>query len=327
MEGSVQGLLDIRYIIKEQYGIDITSINRMTTGVGGDTFLITSTQGKFVFKIADTNEMNRPECEPAICNYLLQHGIRVSDFYPNMDGKFVFQYENRYYHLQRYNDGTVFNMNTAPEWFMRQSPLLLGKIHKVLYEYEDLPIGIGKEFFYYMTFDRANQQYRQSLKIAIERKEESIMEDLEFRIRLTESLPGMQFDIDKLTYKNTHGDYTVNQMICDESKIKAVIDWTSACRHPVIWELSRSFFYAEPTCMEGKVDDKKFAEYIDAYCSIENLNVYDKENLLKLYFYQLAVCDYYNQYLNSEDTKKGEYLIQAKFATKVLRNGSRRFLC
>ena len=124
----------------------------------------------------------------------------------------------------------------------------------------------------------------------------------------------------KLTYCNSHGDYTVNQIICGEDKINAVVDWTCACRHPVIWEITRSFFYAEPSCIDGQYDEVKFKDYVEHYCSVASLTQYDRDNLIKLYLYQLAVCDYYFQYLNADIHKKEEYLLQARFATKVLQN-------
>lgn len=310
----------IRTLLREQYYLEASMIKPMTTGVGGETFLIEADQGKYVFKLADTNAMNRPETEPEICSFLFQHEIAVSEFFKSKSGEhFVKAEDGRYGHLQRFIEGQVFSMHKAPEWFMEQSALLLGNIHHTLCDYRELPVGIGKDFFYYMTIKNAGQSYRKSLAIARERKDEAIIEDLEFRIRLTEKFPEMDFEPDKLTYRNTHGDYTVNQIICGEKNIKAVIDWTCACRHPVVWELTRSFFYADSSCRDGDFDEEKFKEYVEAYCSISPLTEYDRKQLLSLYYYQLAVCDYYSQYLEADESKKEEFLLQARFATKVLK--------
>lgn len=59
-------------------------------------------------------------------------------------------------------------------------------------------------------------------------------------------------------------------------------------------------------------------DYVGRYCSVASLTQYDRDNLVKLYLYQLAVCDYYAQYLNADSHKKNEYLLQARFATKGL---------
>ena len=72
-----------------------------------------------------------------------------------------------------------------------------------------------------------------------------------------------KFDLGKLTCCNTHGDYNINQIICGENKVNAVIDWTSACRHPVIWEITRSFYYADPGCVNEGLNEVKFRDYVE----------------------------------------------------------------
>ena len=308
-------------ILFDEYGLEVQEISRMTTGVGGDTFLVQASQGKFIYKIADVNEMNHPEEEPEICSFLLDRGIAVSDFLRNKSGKFITTYDDtRVSHIQRYIEGRVFTLNEASDWFMEEAPVLLGKIHNALREYKQLPMGIGADFFKYMTPQKAKKSYLHSYEVAKQRGETRILDALEFRSKFVDKLTEWKFDVDKLTYCNSHGDYTVNQIICGENKINAVIDWTCACMHPVIWEITRSFFYAEPSCANGNFDEVKLKKYVDGYCSVSSLTQYDKDNLLRLYLYQIAVCDYYAQYLSADADKKEEYLLQAEFATKVLRN-------
>ena len=121
----------IKLLLLKEYGIDAMEIRQMTTGVGGDTFLVDSEEEKFIYKIADANEMNHPETEPELCDYLYNRGIEVSKFIKNKSGKFVTPYgDDRVSHVQKFIPGNVFSMNEASKWFMVQSPILLGKIHK-----------------------------------------------------------------------------------------------------------------------------------------------------------------------------------------------------
>lgn len=311
----------IKQTLLQEYGLEVCEARKMTTGVGGDTFLINAHQGKFIYKIVDANEMNHPEEEPEICDFLFQRGLEVSNFLKNKSGGFVTPFDGkRVSHVQKYVEGKVFVMNEAPDWFMAQSPLLLGRIHNELRQYKELPMGIGEGFFRHMTPDNAESSYRRSYELAKQRGETAILDDLEFRLKAAHRVRDWSFDLQKLTFCNSHGDYTVNQIICGEDRINAVIDWTCACRHPVIWEITRSFFYAEPSCADGQYDKAKFEDYVDSYGSAAPLTQYDRKNLIKLYLYQLAVCDYYSQYLNADIHKKEEYLQQAQFATKVLKN-------
>ena len=307
------------FLFKE-YGLNMQELKQMTTGVGGDTYLVYTAEGKFIYKIADANEMNHPKDEPELCEFLLRRGVPVSVFLKNKSGSLVTQWDqNRIGHLQKFVEGKTFAPNEAPDWFMKEAPVLLGRIHNELQEYKELPMGIGKDFFTYMTPENAKNSYSYSYENAKRIGEEQILEDLEFRMKIMPKFEKWQFDLEKLTFRNTHGDYTVNQIICGEDKVHAVIDWTCACRHPVVWEITRSFFLAEPACAKGAFDEGKFKDYTERYCSVAPLTRYDRDNLLKIYLYQLAVCDYYAQYLGAEEARKAEYLQQAQFATHVLR--------
>ena len=135
-----------------------------------------------------------------------------------------------------------------------------------------------------------------------------------------ERFPAWKFDLNRLTLRNTHGDYFISQFLCENGHLTAVIDWTTACVHPVIWELTRSFVYGAPCCAEGKIDEALFSRYIDAYTRYGTLNEYDRENMQRLYLYQIAVCDYYGQYYASNTENRSIYLQQARLATKLLKN-------
>ena len=57
--------------LNNEYQLNVENIKRATVGVGGDTFFVSSANNKYVFKIADSNEINKPESEPEICEVLL----------------------------------------------------------------------------------------------------------------------------------------------------------------------------------------------------------------------------------------------------------------
>ena len=309
----------IAAFLAQQYQLDAAQIRRMTTGVGGDTFRVDAAQGSYVFKIVKADDINHPELEASLCHALQEKGVPVSEFVPNVQGGLVAPWDAaRLCHLQRYVDGKNFPMNTAPDWFMTESPLLLGRIHQALAAHPPLPEGIGAGFFAHMTPERAVASYRSSIDLAHQRSEEDVVHSLHLRIKAAEKLASWRIDPARLTCCNTHGDYTVNQILCKDGSIRAVIDWTSACVHPVVWELTRSYFYAAPECADGCCSAQRLADYAAAYQSIAPLNDYDRAHLMDVYFYQLAVCDYYAQYLHAADHDRAEFRQQADFATRVL---------
>ena len=138
-------------------------------------------------------------------------------------------------------------------------------------------------------------------------------------MRILEHLPPYEFDIDRFTCTNTHGDYMITQLICGEDCINSVIDWTTACVHPIVWEIIRSYVYASPLCADGDIDITDFTDYVRTYLANGKLNFYDLDNMAQLFFYFTAVCDFYGQYYDSLTKNRAVYLKQANLSSKLLR--------
>ena len=308
-------------LLREQYGFHLNTVKKSAVGAGSDTWFLGCAEGKFVLKFPASSEINHPELEPELCAFLRENGIPACDFVKNRVGSCVsVDSSERVFTLQRHLPGRTLEWNAASETILMESAELLGKIHSVLRNYPALPEGIGAGFFVHMTLQRALASYRSSLAAAIRRGDSEITEELEWRIGLMERFPAWTFDLDRLTLCNTHGDYFISQFLCEDGHLTAVIDWTTACVHPVIWEIMRSFVYGAPCCASGEIDPQLLERYIAAYCRYGTLNAYDRENIYKLYFYQIAVCDYYGQYYASHADNREIYLRQARLATKLLRH-------
>lgn len=109
--------------------------------------------------------------------------------------------------------------------------------------------------------------------------------ELAWRIGLMERFPAWRFDLNRLTCRNTHGDYFISQFLCED----------------------------------GSIDRSLLARCVHAYCRYGTLNDYDLKSLERLYLYQIAVCDYYGQYYASAAANRHIYLQQAQHATHLLR--------
>ena len=307
-------------ILAEQYGLEVLTAEKSSVGAGSDTWFVTCKDGKYVMKYPCESEINNPQQEPELCEYLNEKGIAVCQFIKNKQQEYLSgDNAGRIFHVQRFIEGQMYEWHTAPKWLLTESARELGKIHTALKDYSGLPIGIGSDFFQYMTPNKALRSYQKSLVIAQNQYDEDVISDLAYRIGLMERFPFYQFDLQQLTCQSTHGDYFISQLLCGEDKINAVIDWTTACVHPIVWEIVRSYVYAAPSCKEGNIDIEEFAEYVRAYCQFAKLTEYDVANMVKLFFYQIAVCDYYGQYYAAEADNRYIYLQQAKFSTKLLR--------
>lgn len=84
-------------------------------------------------------------------------------------------------------------------------------------------------------------------------------------MRILEHFPPYKFEADRFTCTNTYGDFMITQLICGENDIRSVIDWMTACVHPVAWEIIRSYVYSSPLCVNGEIDIPDFLGYVQAY--------------------------------------------------------------
>lgn len=312
-------MLNIETSLQQRYKIDVCNKEKLSVGAGSDTYYIQAKQGNYILKKPGISSINNPEIEPRLCEYLLEHKIPVSEFVKNRDGKYLTYLDEECYHLQKYIAGKNYELNSAPQWLMKDMAAMLGKIHVTLKKYPRLPEGIGKGFFETMTPTRVIQSYQNSIKIARKKKMEDIEEDLNYRIELLEHFPYPTIEIDQLSCGNTHGDYFISQIIAGEKEIRGVIDWTTACVHPYVWEIIRSFVYGAPSCVDGKINMRELTAYLDEYLMYHTLPRQDIYMMPILFYYQIAVCDYYGQYFASEADNRGIYLHQAVFSTKLIR--------
>ena len=306
-------------IVKQQYGLEVYESKKLAIGAGSNTYFLRTDAGKFILKNASASEINNPQNEPALCEHLLRKGLPVSEFVRNLSGEYLWSHDGAVYHMQKYVEGETLDWHTAGDALLDESAQTLAKIHVALEDYPALPVGIGEGFFRHMTPGSALQLYKKSYKYAKSIGDAASAEGLDFRIALMKRFTVPPIRLDLLTRKNTHGDYFISQLICGENKINAVIDWTTACVHPVVWEIIRSYIYAAPECANGEINHARLVAYAAQYLKHASLTAYDIQMMPYVFYYQIAVCDYYNQYYQSTAGNRDIYLRQAILSTKLMR--------
>lgn len=149
---------------------------------------------------------------------------------------------------------------------------------------------------------------------------QDIKQDLEDKIHIINSIKHKveSTNCDNLTILNTHGDYNVLQCIYNDNRISAVIDFISACRMPIIWEIIRSYSYIDKDVVNGEFNLSRFIDYVNECRKRINLNDDDLKLMPLLYLCQLLTSNFgYKQYVL--DTNKVDLLKFGKFRTKLCR--------
>lgn len=309
---------DIIRLIDVNYDIgNIKSIFRISSGFGSDTFYLLSDRGEYIFKGIEQNSMNYPENEPSIITELRNSDIPVSEIYPIRGGDYILRVERKTYHLQKYIEGKIFSRNTSPEWLLYESARMLAKIQKAMEKLPQLPTGISQGFFDYMTPQRAKSNYLSTLELAAEKGDKDIASAIDIKIQMLNAFKDFKFDVGRMVCKNTHGDYKISQIICGNDKINAFIDFTSACVHPICWEIIRSYSLADTYCIEGDINIDNFKKYIACFLEYGSLNSYDLKIMPYVYYYQNLVSDYFSQYYASGSKNKNILLDEAFFSVKL----------
>ena len=309
----------LRMRIYKLYDIEIETMEPFENGAGGLTYLVKADGKRFVVKYPSENEMNNPDVEIRVCKELLDKGIPACRFIPNKQGKMISADEDgRRFTVQHFYEGITYDYNEAPIHLQAQSAASLAKIHEAMKDIENIPVGIGADFFTYRKPENMRDAYADTLQQAIEKNDTDIVRNIRSNMRIVDAMPDYKFDIERFSCGNTHGDYMISQLIWQDEKISGIIDWTCVCKHPYIWEIVRSYVFMAPETGQGEINTESLIDYISEYMKYGSLNPYDIENAGKLFFYFLAVCNFYEQYYASISKNRSIYLQQANMASQLL---------
>lgn len=307
-------------LLLKEYNLDAVNIVKLTAGSGGEKYLFEALNKEYVLKMTVPDMMNHPDMEAIISEKLLRNNINTITYIKNNSGKYVKKYRNYICNVYEYIEGSIIDLHSMEENKVIECAVILAKMHLALADLK-LETGIGSNFFKYMTTDNARASYLKSREKALLENNQDIINYLDIRIGLLDKIKNYSFDLDLFTYKNSHGDYTNNQIILSNGK-PFVIDLTSACYQIVVWELVRFFFHSDKTSYLY-FNKERFSKYLSTYLRHIKLTDYEIKNCIRLYFYQILVCDYYHQYFAENDkNRKEDYLRQANFSSEIIKNNS-----
>lgn len=304
-------------VVKEQYGIDVTKINKLNRGsanlysLNNDTYILKEFQSKYT-----QEEINK---EITIINHLKKDGLSVPEYIITNNNEYSFIYKEKIITMQKFIDGYTMESNTASFEQMIESARELGKIVKSLETLDiSLPINDVSSWYSMETINESIEKHKVLLEKITKEDHPQIFQDLEDKISMLDYVKNnINFDeMHNLTSMNTHGDYSVLQFIYKNGKIKAIIDFVSACKMPVVWEVIRSYSYIDPKAKEGKIDIDNLVSYVNEFTKYVTLNNYDIKYMSYLYLIQLLSSTFgYKQYI--ADNTKESLLDFALFRTRL----------
>lgn len=296
---------EIKKVVKKYYDIDIFKIEKVDRGsaniyeLNDKSYILKEFQSKYT-----TEEIEK---EIIVINHLKNRGIKVPKYIKCLNGNYNFIYKEKNIIIQEFIDGYTIEQNRGTYTQTIESATYLGLIVK---EMQDCPFKFKKcnilEWCGVNKFDESLNNYHNIIKQLdlTNEKDLIIKRDIEDKIKIIKDIQNKinLSEIEKITCKNTHGDYSMMQFIYKDEKINAVIDFASSCNMPIVWEIIRSYSYIDKEVKYGNFNINTLVDYVKEFCKYVKLNKYDLIYMPHIYLIQLLNSTYgYKQFLKNRN--------------------------
>lgn len=323
LEKSILNKENIKQLLLERYGLHYLEDNHLSQGTA-NCFRIRCKEGNYFLK--EYQSWFTPEdvvSEGKLVSYLVSKGFPTASFLKTVDGKYSSEFGGHVIGVQEFIEGETY-MNNLPNELKLECARYLGELHKCLRDYP-MKMSMTPEWAEKYSVEAATEKCDELLAV-LDRNQsipdsERIGRDLLYKKELNISLDGMKSYYKGITYTQSHGDYTACQLICNGSKIKAVIDFASATCIPAVWEIMRSYMQSFSVCKGGSpLDIEDFVSYVREYMKYSRLTERDLESMPYVYLFQLArSCYGYKEYLLTQVENRDELLQFAFWRTEICR--------
>ena len=306
IEKSTLSYEDIKQIMNEDYGIyGIKKIESIDQG-SSNIFKVETDSGKYILKEYNSDrKIESVEKEIDVIEYLRLKKINVPSFIKNVKGGYT-----------KNKNGKII---TGDYNRVIQSAEILGKIVKALKGYN----GLDENDVMEKMFSR--QALEKAIK-NLEREYENTREDSKYRDIIKRDLKDKismgkyiieNFDFEilrKISILGTHGDYSIRQLIYEGDNKVTVIDFETARKMPITWEIMRSYSYVDEKAKNAEFDINNLFDYYREFSKHVELKREDLQYAPHIYLLQLVGSPFgYREY--NRDSSQEELLNFGQYRT------------
>ena len=314
--------LEIKNTIQKVYGLRPENVERLNRG-SANLYKIESNSNYYILKEFQSKYTDiEVKKEINVINHLKRKKVKVPTYVKCLNGNDSFIYKEKTIIMQEFIDGYTMDPNNGDYAQTIESAMNLGKIIQGL---EDLPFMLPannlSSWYSKERLVNSKKKHFAILKLLTDNHiDRKIRHDITDKINmLDDMITNFDFsEMSNLTCKNTHGDYSVMQFIYKDGKINAIIDFVSACKMPIVWEIIRSYSYIDEKAKDGEFDINNLIDYVKEFCKYVSLNKCDIKYMPYVYMLQLLNSTYgYKQFLNDRNNK--EMLDFGRLRTNICR--------
>ncbi len=299
---------EIILYVKEVYGLDIYNVRKIDRGsaniysLNDDKYILKEFQSKYS-KVEIDKEIE-------VINHLRKFDIKVPEYVKTLNDRYDDVYKDKTIIIQYFIEGYTLNNNEGTYDQTIECADCYGKIVSAL---KSLPIELPdadlSSWYSQENFALSIKKHEDLLPMLDENDEtdQKIKKDILEKIEMIKSISSSTNfeEMANLSVLNTHGDYNLLQFIYKDGKINSVIDFVSACKMPIVWELIRSYSYIDKDAKDGEFNLDTFVDYVKTFNKYIKLNKYDLKYMAHLYLIQILNSNFgYKQYIyNHENTE------------------------
>ena len=328
LEESVLNEQVIARILLNEYGFHLVDVHVISFGTA-NCYKITCSEGSYFLKEYQSwFTLEDIEREAHIVEFLTVKKYPTALFLKTLEGKYGIRQSGHVIGVQEFIEGDTYT-NKLPHAMLVESAAYLGKLHNILKEYP-MKKSMDEQWVQGFSAKEASARCDELLDILEDKKSdkyyERIRKDLTYKKELNMKLENMKSYFCGITYSSSHGDYTACQLIGENGKIKAVIDFASAVSLPIVWEIMRAYIQSSEACQDGKAFDLDgFLLFVGEYRKYYSLSKRDLEAMPYVYLFQLGRSVYgFKEYLQTKTRNKDKLLEFAFWRTDICHQISER---
>lgn len=294
--------------VKKVYGLEIDHVKKIDRGSAN---IYSLNDNKYILKEFQSKYSKvEIDKEIEVINHLRKFDIKVPEYVKTLSGRYDDVYKKKTIIIQYFIEGYTLNNNEGTYDQTIECADCYGKIVRAL---KSLPIKLPdadlSSWYSQENFTLSIKKHEDLLPMLDEKDEtdQKIKKDVLDKIEMIKSIrSSTNFEeMGNLTVLNTHGDYNLLQFIYKDGKINSIIDFVSACKMPIVWELIRSYSLIDQDAKDGEFNLDTFVDYVKTFNKYVKLNKYDLKYMSHLYLIQILNSTFgYKQYIyNHENTE------------------------
>lgn len=298
-EHTVFNCSELNDILEIHYPLHV--LDAKTCGfASANIYRITTDQGIYCLKEFQTKITEEKLIrEVYVCKHLLEQGFSVPKHVKTKEDTFYFSHKGHLCALYHWLDGVHLRSYSGTREQVGESAELYARL---LHSMGSLSIEFPTpDMFDHspVALDQSIMEHKALLHLT---SDDTITRELNQKIQMLEKMKYFDWSSEEdITWKNSHGDYNPFQFLYQNGTISSVLDFMSARKMPIAFELFRNFLYMDLGARTHTLDYSRLNDYLAAFCRHHALSDADFKFMIPLYYLRILKSTFgYREYCHDQ---------------------------